>query len=156
MSWHPRPRGGLIVQRRLRAAIGDLAAFAVGPVDQLLHQLTRLARLAVGRARGHHPRLRVGQRPVTVSVHPVGARIDVASEPLPEPLPLGGLRGRLDAQRGGRPPSRAQVPPGGSQLGLQAALGLLRCSATTERRGQRKGSLVKSGLPDSQEGGQRV
>ncbi len=156
MSWRPGPRGGLFVPRRLRTTVGDLAPFAFSPVEQLLHQLARLARFPVCRARRCRTRLGLGERPLAVGVRPIGAGLDVAGEPLPEPLPFGGLRGRLDAQRRGCPPPRAQALAGGAELDLQALLGLLRRSATTERRGQRLAGGVLGGLPDPQQGLQRV
>jgi hypothetical protein len=151
-----RPRGGLFVSRRLCAAFSDQAALAVGSVDQLLHQLARLARLLVCRVRGRHPGLRMGERPFAMGARPLGARLDVAGEAPPELLPLGRPRRGLDAQRCARPPSRAQILASVGQLSLQALLGLLRRSATKERRGQRKGRLVEGGLPDRQQGLQRV
>jgi hypothetical protein len=127
-----------------------------GSVDQLLHQLARLVRGLVCRARGRRTGLRIGERPLAVRARPLGAYLDVAGEALPELLPLGRPRRGLHAQGWGRPPLQAQVLASRGKLGLQALLGLFRRIATTKRRGQRKGGLVEGCLPDRHQGLQRV
>ena len=146
----------LLVERRLGATVGGLAAVGVGPLEQLLHQLARFPRRPIGLARGGRRRLCFGQRSVAMGARMVGPRGDPVGEPPPEPLPTGGLRGGLDPQRRSDQPARAQVVARRAKLDLQPLLRLLRCSAPMKGARQHLGGGVLGGLPDREKSLQRV
>ena len=154
MSPLSRPR--LIVDSGLGTALGDLAAVSVGPVEQLLYQLARFPRRPVGLARGGERRLCFGQRSVSMVACPIDTRGDPVGEPLTEPLPVGGLRGGLDAHGGDGLPVCAQIVARRSELGLEPLLRLLRCGAPLQGARQRLSRGVLGGLPDREKSLQRV